>query len=65
MVTLSGILTEIREVQSSKALYPMEVIPSEIMMETKEVEPSKAESPMETAPSGKTTIDKSEQLLLI
>ena len=43
----------------------MEVIPSEMTMETKEVEPSKADSPMDVAPSGKTTVDKLEQLLLI
>ena len=43
----------------------MEVTPSEITIETKEVEPSKADSPMDVAPSGKMTVDKLEQLLLI
>ena len=64
-MTLLGITTDTKEVQSSKALYPMEVIPSVMTMETKSLEPSKAESLMVVAPFGKTTVDKLEQLLLI
>ena len=50
-----GIVIEVKPLQLSKALYPMEVTELGIVTEVKLVQSRKARSPMEVRPFGKDT----------
>ena len=63
MVTPSGIVTDVKLVQSQNAYFPMEVTLEGIVTEVKLVQSSNAYAPMEVTPSVIVTDVKFEQPL--
>ena len=61
LVTLSGMVTEVRPMQPPKAELPMLVTPLPMVTEVRPVQPEKAESPMLVTLSGMLTEVRLEQ----